>query len=124
MKLVSISGVTYYVKDIDSTVKFYEDLGFIFKVHEPDHATMYLNWYFVDFFADTADNRPTAQKMSADVKGAGTYMYTKVDKVDEYYEALVAKGLKPETEPEKLPNGNREFLIRDPDGYGLVFFEK
>jgi catechol 2,3-dioxygenase-like lactoylglutathione lyase family enzyme len=123
MKLISISGVTYYVKDIDTTVKFYEDLGFIFKVHEPGHATMYLNWYFVDFFADMAD-RPAAQKTQADSRGAGTYMYTKVDTVDEYYEALVAKGLKPETEPEKLSNGNREFLIRDPDGYGLVFFEK
>jgi hypothetical protein len=32
--------------------------------------------------------------------------------------------LKPTGEPERRPSGNREFVLRDPDGYNLVFFEK
>ena len=28
------------------------------------------------------------------------------------------------SEPEVRPTGNREFVLRDPDGYKLVFFQK
>jgi hypothetical protein len=42
-----------------------------------------------------------------------------IDYVDAYYRDLIAKGLKPSSEPR-----NREFVICDPDGYKLVFFNK
>jgi hypothetical protein len=32
--------------------------------------------------------------------------------------------LEPEGEPELRVSGNREFVLRDPDGYKLVFFQK
>jgi hypothetical protein len=32
--------------------------------------------------------------------------------------------MKPLGEPEVRPSGNREFVLRDPDGYKLVFFQK
>jgi hypothetical protein len=35
-----------------------------------------------------------------------------------------AAGMKPEGQPEKRPGGGREFVLRDPDGYKLVFFKK
>jgi hypothetical protein len=59
----------------------------------------------------------------ASTKGAGLLTYVKVDDVDDYYETAVSEGLKPESEPQ-LRSGRREFVLRDPDGYGLVFFEK
>jgi uncharacterized glyoxalase superfamily protein PhnB len=60
----------------------------------------------------------------ASTKGAGVFLYIKVDDVDEFHTAALSKGLKPDGEPESQPSGNREFVLRDPDGYNLVFFQK
>jgi hypothetical protein len=32
--------------------------------------------------------------------------------------------MKPASEPQARRKGGREFLLRDPDGYKLLFFEK
>jgi uncharacterized glyoxalase superfamily protein PhnB len=48
----------------------------------------------------------------------------KVDDVEDFHQALLSNGMKPEGEPQKQPSGNREFVLRDPDGYNLVFFQK
>jgi hypothetical protein len=37
---------------------------------------------------------------------------------------VLAKGMKSLGEPEVRPSGNREFILRDPDGYKLAFFQK
>jgi catechol 2,3-dioxygenase-like lactoylglutathione lyase family enzyme len=52
------------------------------------------------------------------------YVHVKVDDLDDYHEAVVAKGLEPASEPRVGHGGNREFVLGDPDGYNLVFFEK
>jgi hypothetical protein len=36
----------------------------------------------------------------------------------------VSKGMNQTSEPQRRPSGNREFVLRDPDGYKLVFFQK
>lgn len=59
-----------------------------------------------------------------DKKGAGHFLYIKVDDVDEFYEGLKEKGIKPSSKPRDWPWDNREFVIIDPDGYTLVFFKK
>ena len=57
-------------------------------------------------------------------KGAGIFLYLSVENVDEAYKDLIAKGFNPSSEPRDWPWGNREFVIRDPDGYKLVIFKK
>jgi uncharacterized glyoxalase superfamily protein PhnB len=44
--------------------------------------------------------------------------------VDEFHAHLLANGLKPSTKPKDQPWGNREFILRDPDGYHLVIFKR
>jgi catechol 2,3-dioxygenase-like lactoylglutathione lyase family enzyme len=114
MKVSSVSGITFHVRDLSRTAEFYEELGFRRGKEEPGRLTLWVNWFFVTFVADEG---------ARDTKGVGAFTYVKVDDVDDYYNALVSKGLRPEAEPEK--NGDRrEFVLRDPDGYNLVFFEK
>lgn len=121
----SIAGIVCYVKDTKKTAKFYEDLGFIFTKREPDHISIRLNWFWIDFHPQDKEDKPEFQKeANLDNKGAGQFLYISVDSVDETYKELVAKGLKPSSEPRDWPWGNREFIIRDPDGYKLVFFQK
>ncbi len=125
MDLKSVSSLTYYVKDLDQTTKFYETLGFQFRNRQVNRTTAYLNWFTINFVAIDKEDKPEFQKEArAENKGAGLYINISVSDVDEFYQAMIKKGLKPSTEPRDWPWGNREFVMRDPDGYKLVFFKK
>lgn len=115
MKLKSISGVSYRVKDLSRTARFYESLGFRTGKQEADTLTVYVNWFWVEFRTQGGGG-PTSQD-------AGSSMYLAVDDVDDCYQELLGKGLKPAGEPTTV-NGRREFVITDPDGYQLVLFKK
>jgi catechol 2,3-dioxygenase-like lactoylglutathione lyase family enzyme len=79
----------------------------------------------MDFIAADKEQR-AAHKKSADLteKAGAVHVYLSVDDVDAFHKELLAKGLKPAGEPRDWPSGNREFILRDPDGYNLVFFKR
>jgi catechol 2,3-dioxygenase-like lactoylglutathione lyase family enzyme len=112
-KIKSISALVFYVKDLDKTRKFYEDLGFRFEDKKREYLKAYINWFSVEFYEGSDDN-----------SSSGVHIQINVDDVDEFYKELAAKGMKPEHEPKDIPAGRREFLLKDPDGYPLVFFTK
>lgn len=116
MKINSISGLTYRVRDLDTTVSFYESLGFRIGKREDGEATCYVNWFWVKFVED-ADGAET------DVE-VGPTLYLKVDDIDDCYGHVVANGHVPSTEPRKKRAGGREFFLDDPDGNTLAFFAK
>jgi catechol 2,3-dioxygenase-like lactoylglutathione lyase family enzyme len=125
MKLKSVSGIVCYVKNIPKTVKFYKILGFDFKKEKPTHAVGYSNWFWIDFLQSDKENKPGFKDEAvAKNKGAGQFIYLSVDDVDGFYKYLLSKKLKPSSEPKDWPWGNREFVIRDPDGYKLVIFKR
>jgi catechol 2,3-dioxygenase-like lactoylglutathione lyase family enzyme len=125
MKVNSVSGITCYVKDLAKTAEFYEAIGFRRGKEEPDRITFYVNWFFVTFIAqDREDVAEWRKEAELPTKGAGVFVYVKVDDLDDIHKAVLAKGMNPAGEPEVRPSGNREFVLRDPDGYKLVFFQK
>jgi catechol 2,3-dioxygenase-like lactoylglutathione lyase family enzyme len=113
VKISSISGLTYSVKDLDRTAEFYESLGFRPGKRDDHQLTCYVNWFWVTF--TTVDNGDP---------GSGPTLYLKVDDIDDFYGAVLAHGFQPETEPRKDRTGRREFLLLDPDGNRLAFFAK
>lgn len=128
MKLVSVSGFLCVVNDLEKSIEFYEKLGFVFKDKTPDYAKAYLNWFWMEFVPFDKVEESLFKKVNesenTDSKGAGLFIHISVDDVDEFYNGLISKGLKPSSEPRDFPWGRREFVIRDPDGYRLVFFKK
>lgn len=116
MKISSISGLVYRVTDLDRTVEFYESLGFRIGKREDDEATCYVNWFWVRFVADVDGGGGAPERQPT--------LYLKVDDIDDFYGAVLAKGFKPLTEPQKQRSGSREFLLDDPDGNTLAFFAK
>jgi catechol 2,3-dioxygenase-like lactoylglutathione lyase family enzyme len=125
MKVNSISGVSRYVENLSRTAEFYEALGFRRGKQESGRMTFYVNWFFVTFIAQEKEDDPELQKEAElPTKGAGEFLHIKVDDVEDFHKAVVSNGMKPAGEPQVRPSGNREFLLRDPDGYKLVFFQK
>jgi uncharacterized glyoxalase superfamily protein PhnB len=125
MKIKSVSGITCYAKNLAKTAQFYEVLGFEIRKREEDHITAYSNWFWIDFIAMSKEVRPAFKKdVQSSEKGTGTFIYLSVDDVDAVHKELVAKGLKPSGEPRDSPWGNREFMLRDPNGYRLVIFKR
>ena len=115
MKPKSVSALVYKVVDMDKTLKFYEGLGFrVAKNDEGRMATVYVNWFSMEFhLANDIDDGPKD----------GPLVLVRVN-VDEFYKAVVDDGYQPESELQKTVNGRREFSLRDPNGYLMVFFEK
>jgi len=125
MKVSSVSGLVLFAKDLDKTAKFYNSLGFRFGKRTPDRLTLYVNWFSLDFTTVGKDDKAEIQKENALTnKGAGVYIMISVLNVNEFYQEVVAEGFKPMGQPQDKPTGKREFVLRDPDGYKLVFFQK
>jgi catechol 2,3-dioxygenase-like lactoylglutathione lyase family enzyme len=125
MKPNSISGITCYVKDLSTTADFYEALGFRRGKGEADRLTFYVNWFFVTFVAqDGEEDAELRKEAELPTKGSGLLLYIKVDDVEDFHQAVLSQGMKPDGEPQARPSGNREFVLRDPDGYKLAFFQK
>jgi catechol 2,3-dioxygenase-like lactoylglutathione lyase family enzyme len=124
MKPNSISGLTFHVDDLARTAEFYETLGFRRGKEESDRVTFYVNWFFVTFVAGDRNDDIEPREAGAPAKGSGVFLYVKVDDIEEFHQAVAASGMAPAGEPQVRASGNREFLLRDPDGYRLVFFQK
>ncbi len=125
MKLNSIAGISCLVKDISRTAAFYDALGFRIGKQDDGHLTCYVNWFWVEFIAEDQANKPEhQQEAQATNRGAGLYLHIKVDNADEFYDGVLAKGMKSDSAPEGRRSTGRSFVLRDPDGYKLVFFEK
>ncbi|MFB9237662.1 VOC family protein [Plantactinospora siamensis] len=116
MKINSISGLRYLVKDLDRTAEFYQLLGFRIGKRDESEVTCYINWFWVIFSVDPAG--------AAAAPDLGPALYLKVDDIDDSYNALLANGLSPASEPRKDRSGRKEFVLLDPDGNSLVFFTK
>ena len=114
MKPKSVSGLVYKVVDLDETIKFYEGLGFRVDKNDGRIATVYVNWFFMEFhLANGTDESPKS----------GPIVMVSVE-AEEFFNSAIKAGYKPETELQKTVNGRREFYLRDPNGYLLAFFEK
>jgi catechol 2,3-dioxygenase-like lactoylglutathione lyase family enzyme len=120
MKIKSVSGITCFAKNLSKTAKFYEALGFVIKKRKATHFTAYSNWFWIEFVAVGKDDRATA----AYEKANSPLVYLSVDDVDAFYAQLISQKIKPVSQPQNQPWGNREFVVRDPDGYNLVIFKR
>jgi predicted lactoylglutathione lyase len=116
MDIKSISSLTFYVKDLKATTKFYESLGFRPGNQESEHVTFYVNWFSVVFIEDASVKKGE--------KGEGISINIKVGDANDFCKGVVELGYKPESQPKAVSKSQSEFTLKDPDGYNLVFFDK
>lgn len=120
MMIKSISSLLFYSNDLKKTFKFYKTLGFDVE-NKDGMVSFYVNWFQITFI--DKEHSEFKQGFEGEL-GRGMFTYVKVDDVDEFYKFVVGKGIKPVSKPKDWPWGNREFVVKDPDGYRLVFFNK
>jgi uncharacterized glyoxalase superfamily protein PhnB len=125
--LKNINTLGFYVSDLGATTNFYSKLGFQ-KIREGKTiAEMVLGsmkLQFIDKQTAKEQDESFQKEAFGEPKGTGLYINIEVEGIDAYFQDLKNKGLKPSTEPRDWPWGQREFVIRDPDRYKLVFYEK
>lgn len=120
MKTVSL---VMWVQDCTLSVKFYKKLGFSVLQTDSRNATVDLNGFELVLVTMRDEEEFNRDSLAAD-KGRGLYVYIQTEDVNTTYAELQKRGLSPATEPRDWPWGNREFIIKDPDGYKLCFWQK
>lgn len=120
--LKKLDVMVVLVKDTAKTAEFYRQLGFTILEETKEKVATQLGDFYIDFH----NENEVFFKGEAGIepKGLGIWIYINVDSADETYKVLIEKGLKTSSEPKDWPWGNREFVIRDPDGYKIVLYEE
>lgn len=120
--LKKLNSLLLYVSDVNASAKFYQDLGFTITKETQEMCIAKLG----DFELHCHDQDSVRFKEESKIKpkGGGVFIYVAVENIDDYYKSLIDKGVNPSSKPRDWDWGNREFVIRDPDGYKIVFYQK
>lgn len=129
--------------DVSASIAFYRDIcGFTLAEQWPDKNPM---WARMDLdgqsimvgvsgkpeqIAEMCKDDPQEaawhtgayEDMRASKAGAGVFLYFAVEDADQFFELVQQRGGKPATKPKTQFYGLRDFGLRDPDGYRLVFY--
>ena len=111
----------FFVKDLKETIGFYKKLGFELEDLD-DAARIKIDDFTLAFIDETKVQIDKETVMEP--KGLGIFTYVEVEDVDEQFKYVVEKGVKPSSEPASFPWGKREFAVKDPDGFKIIFYQK
>ncbi len=118
---MKITNLLFWVQENRLSEKFYAKLGFNIVESDDTHSTVSLNGFKI-ILVNMRDEETFSKDSMAPEKGRGMYVYLACYDVDTTYNSLKAKGIQPATEPKDWDWGNREFIVKDPDGYKLCFW--
>ncbi len=122
IKDMKVTSLLFWVQENKTSEKFYKKLGFEVVESDEQHSTVELGGFRV-ILVNMRDEEEFNKDSLAAEKGRGAYLYIKVGNVDEEHERQLKVGLKPATKPRDWEWGNREFILKDPDGYKLCFWQ-
>ena len=106
------------VPDVRSTIAWYQDIGFTLHQTFEDEGEM--NWALLSF--GESEVMFNAGGHSNREVGRDLDLYAQVDDVDALYGQLKDR-VEVEAEPYNAFHGMREFIIRDPNGFSVIFGE-
>jgi PhnB protein len=115
------------VKDMEKTIEFYTQiLGFenTFQLPDPEGNLVHANLVWKDVHIMLGPASPAVPPEAMPYRGSGVDFYILVEKeddIDQYYAMLKEKGANIVQEITDQFWGDRNFVIKDPDGYQLTF---
>lgn len=119
------------VTNLENSLKFYKTIGFKIEYDRPENKFVFISLGKIQFMLQEISNNDKWNVMELTYPfGNGINFQLEVDNVNEIYKNLKDNNYKITFEIEenwyRQGNrllGNKEFLIQDPDGYLLRFFE-
>jgi catechol 2,3-dioxygenase-like lactoylglutathione lyase family enzyme len=114
-----LHSTLFYASDLKATADFYRKLGFDVQ-ESADGTRIKMGDFTLAFIDENATQIKNESGMKP--KGLGIYTYVEVDDVDAHFAFVKQNGVAPRTEPKTWPWGKREFVVKDPDGYKMVFY--
>lgn len=120
---MKFTNILFWVQENNVSEKFYKKLGFIVATSTDGYSEVELGSFRITL-VNMRDDDEFAGDSLAGAKGKGMYVYIYVNDVDAEYKRQQELGLKPVTEPRDWPWGNREFILKDPDGYKMCFWHE
>ena len=109
----------FFVKDIKQTAEFYKKLGFDVSGSE-DAARIKIGDFTLAFMDESKVK--IDKEVGMEPKGLGVFTYVETDNVDKQFGFIKENGITPSSEPKDWPWGKREFAVKDPDGYKIIFY--
>lgn len=120
---MKVTNILLWVQENKESERFYKRLGFDVTTSTDGYSEIQHSTFKI-VLVNMRDEDEFAGDSLAGEKGRGMYVYIHVDDVDDHYAKLVDGGFTPHTVPRDWPWGNREFVLKDPDGYKLVFWHE
>lgn len=120
---MKFTNILLWVQENKLSEKFYKKLGFEV-VHSDDETSTVRLGSFELVLVNMRDEALFAKDAIAGEKGIGMYIYLRVVDVDAFHASLQSNDIQPHTDPKNWPWGNREFIVKDPDGYKLCFWHE
>jgi len=118
---MKFTGIVLWVQENKLSEKYYRKLGFNVTESSDTHSVVKLGDLEITLVS-MRDEEPFTNDSMAGAKGKGMYIYLKVANVDQAFDDLSSVGIQPSTQPKDWPWGNREFIVKDPDGYKLCIW--
>ena len=122
--LKRVTNITYWAsEDLKTSADFYVAVGFELENIDERWASVKLGDFHIVLLPPSQGDAEFDKDRLSQSKGEGAYLYVEADDVDQLYDELKTKGLQPSSQPRDWPWGNREFVIKDPNGYKLCFWQ-
>lgn len=117
------SYLVLYTKDLNKTEEFYKKLGV--EISEKNERKLVFTIGDLELHFNTDEPVKEYELIfNENPRGAGTAFCLEVDNVDEYYSKLKSMNAEMISTVIKAPWGTREFLVNDPNGYHIVFWQE
>ncbi len=117
------TNILLWVQENKLSEKFYKKLGFEIIASTDAYSEILLGRFQITLVNMRDEDEFSGDSLTS-LKGRGMYIYIKVDDVDKEHERQIKLDLNPSTKPRNWEWGNREFILKDPDGYKLCFWQK
>lgn len=119
---MKLNSTLLYISNIEASLDFYQKFGFKIDSQDEKSIVVSLNDFQLQLF--DKEKVEFKQYSEIDPSSVGIFFYIEVDDVDLKHKELISNGLTPATTPKDWPWGNREFVVKDPDGYKFVIYKK
>jgi hypothetical protein len=119
---MKVTNLLFWVADNTLSEKFYKKIGFTVTHSDGEYSEVELSGFKIGLITMRDEAKFATDALAAE-RGKGMYVYVSVEDVDAKYKEIEKLRIPSATPPRDWPWGNREFIVKYPDGYKMCFWQ-